>query len=279
MRPKALVFLLAALTVTTTASAQGDTGFLRGKGKHDFALSYALDSYDHFWVGDQKVEDPGVGEVERANINFWGAYGLSDDIDLVLNASYVHASSDGMANFPSESDLQDLVLGMKWRACGGACGSGESAFFFAPSIKLPMTDYEDNNVTAIGDGQIDLRFRGIAHYQVGGFWGSLETGYDKRNGAPKDEIPLNVTLGGNLGPVTIMPYYSQVFSRGGIDIDEIGGTQGGFPSLEEEYSRLGLSLYGRIVEGIGVTAGYRTTLDGKNTGDVDSWTIGLVGSL
>mgnify|MGYP000913764367 CR=1 FL=1 len=42
----------------------------------------------------------------------------------------------------------------------------------------------------LGDGNVDLRLRGIAQYQVGAFWAALETGYDKRNGAPQDKLEL-----------------------------------------------------------------------------------------
>jgi len=273
-RPSLVVPALLALGAL--ASAQGDTGFTRGQGRTDVAVSYTLDWYDEFWVGSDKVENPDVGEVERATYNLWAAHGLSEDLDLVGSASYVEAESDGAAGFDDESDLQDLVLGAKWRAWQTA--SQNLGLFLAPAVKLPMTDYEENAVTAIGDGQVDLRFRGIAHYQWRGLWASLESGYDRRNGAPDDEIPINLTLGGTVGPVTIMPYYSQVISQGGIDIDEVP-LEGRFPATEEEYERYGIAAYARIGDKLGVTAGYRTTSDGKNTGDVDAYTIGLVFNL
>ena len=66
-------------------------------------------------------------------------------------------------------------------------------------------------------------------------------------------------------------------SQGGIDINEVGVPgQGGFPSTEEEYERYGISAYARLGSGLGLTAGYRTTSDGKNTGDVDAYTVGIV---
>jgi hypothetical protein len=275
---RSLLALPALLVLAALASAQGDNGFTRGQGNTDVALSYTLDWYDEFWVGSDKVSDPGVGEIERTTYTLWAAHGLSEDLDLVASASYVEASSDGMAGFDDEEDLQDLVLGAKWRAYQRGAGPGTLGLLVTPAIKLPMTDYEDNAVTAIGDGQVDLRFRGVVHYQIGTFWGALESGYDRRNGAPDDEIPINLTLGGNLGPVTIMPYYSQVISQGGIDIDEVPAA-GRFPATEEEYQRYGISAYARLGDTFGLTAGYRTTSDGKNTGDVDAYTIGLVFNL
>jgi hypothetical protein len=274
--PRPLHVVSLILTLSVCASAQGDTGFLRGKGRGVLATSYSLDSYDHFWVGNDKVDGDaaGVGEVERTTLSVYAAYGLRDDLDLVMNGSYVRATADGPGaggGFPDEQGLQDLVLGAKWRGFE----RGGLSLLAAPAIKLPMSRYEDDDVTAFGDGQTDFRLRGIAHYQVQAFFASLESGYDVRSGAPEDEIPIHLTLGATYGPVTITPFYSQVISLGGIDIDEIP-TQGGFPATQEESSRYGISLYARLGERFGATAGYRTTVDGRNTGDADTLFFGLV---
>ena len=264
-----LLFLSAPLSL---ARAQGDNGFLRGKGHYDVAYSYTLDYYDEFWVGDTSVSDPAVGEVERETYSLYGAYGLSEDIDLVLNANYVSAETDGTAPFDDQDDLQDLYLGAKWRAWSSSRGSFSA--LLAPSIKVPMTDYEDNDVTAIGDGQVDLRFRGILHYQWKALFGAFETGYDRRNGAPEDEVPLNLTLGGTiLERVTVTPFYSLVRSKGGPDIGEPGFA---FREVQEEYDRFGVGAYARITHGLGLSAMWRTTTDGKNTGEADTISVGLV---
>ncbi len=269
---RSVVLFLPLLLLGTLPAAQGDTGFLRGKGHFTSALSYTLDYYDEFWVDDKKMSPPEVGEVERETASLYAAYGLRDDLDLVVNANYVEAETDGTVAFEDQEDLQDLYLGAKWRAWSRGTGPGTFSAFLAPSIKLPMTDYEDNDVTAIGDGQVDLRFRAIVHYQWSAFWASLESGYDRRNGAPEDEVPLNLTLAGTIAErVTLMPFFSLVESHGGPNIG-----QAPFREVQEEYSRYGLSAYARVAAGFGVTAMWRTTADGKNTGDADTFSLGLV---
>jgi hypothetical protein len=265
----ALLVLLTALPLT---EAQGDTGFLRGEGHFDSAYAYTLDYYDEFWVGDTSMSPAEVGEVERETASLYLAYGLYDDLDLVASANYVEAETDGTVAFEDQDDLQDLYLGAKWRAWSRNAGGVTFSALLAPSIKLPMTDYEDNDVTAIGDGQVDLRGRVIGHCQWSAFFLSLESGYDRRNGAPHDEVPLNVTLGATLAErLTLMPFFSMVRSQGGPDI---GG--GPFRAVEEEYERFGLSAYWRLTDAFGLTAMWRTTADGMNTGDADSLALGLV---
>lgn len=283
--PTGLRLALALALLSAPALAQGDNAFLRGKGRTDVAFTVGRDVYDEFWVGSNKVSDPGVGEITRSTVSLWSAHGLREDLDVFGSVTWAQSRSDGNAGFPTEGTLQDLILGVKWLAFhgdlkmneGGSLGNFRLAL--APSAKIPLSDYENDSVTAIGDGQTDLRLRGIAQYQRGGVWLALETGYDIRNQAPYDEIPLNLTLGFNVGEqVTVMPFYSQVASRGGIDISDVPAL-GGFPRTEEEYERAGLQLYGRLQNGWGWTAGYRATLDGKNTGDADAFWVGAVLSL
>lgn len=259
--------------LAASARGQGETGFLRGEGQTDAALTYSYDVYDHFWVGNDRVEDPAVGEVTREALNLFIAHGLDDRTDIFMSASFVDAENDGFAPFDDETDLQDAIFGVKWQAWTTPLGPGAFSFLALPSVKIPMTHYEANSVTAIGDGQIDYRARGILHYRADcGAFVSVETGFDYRTEETSNEWPLNVTLGFTVfDRVTIMPFYSQLRSDGGPDIG-----QAPFPDTQEEWERWGVQLYGRITENIGVTLGWRETIDGKNTGDVTSYWGGVV---
>lgn len=258
------------------ANAQGDNGFLRGAGRTDFSFSYAMDRYDHFWMGSKRVEDPGVGEITRESANLHIAHGVRDDLDFVFTASYVDVENDGLANFDDEADLQDASLGLKWRVAPETdFAGGMFSFLLAPAIKFPMTHYENNTPTAIGDGQLDVRNRLIAHWRTSsGWWLAAETGYDYRAEAPGNEIPFNLTLGIPVTSyVTVMPFYALTNMHGDSTYD-IG--QGDFPGVEEDVQRIGVSAYARVTDRLGFTAGIKSTIDGKNTGDVDSgWWIGV----
>jgi hypothetical protein len=263
-------FLLA---VAPLARGQGDTGFLRGEGRLDLAFTYSFESYDHFWVGDHRVKDPGVGEVTRESGNLYVAYGLADSCDAVLNVAYVDAENDGTIQAHDETALQDGTLGVKWRVFEQRFGPGDFSFLAAPSVKIPLTHYSANSITAIGDGQIDYRGRIIAHYRFdNGAFASVETGFDYRTERPANEMPLNVTIGATFfDHVTIAPFYTWTNSFHGIDIG-----QGDFPATEEDVERVGVSVFVRLDQTFGLTGGWKTTIDGKNTGDLDGWWAGIV---
>ena len=269
-----LVVSLALLA--PTLHGQGETGFLRGEGNLDLAITYTHDTYDKFWVGTDKVAMPGVGEVDRTGYGLYAAYGLTDDLDLVLSSAYVEAESDGIAGAPDEHDLQDVVLAAKWRVARARQSWGEAWLALAPGLKLPGSDYENNAITAIGDGQIDWRGRLIGHLQTNdGWFASLETGYDRRNGAPRDELPFHLTVGGTIAErFTVAPFFSHVESLGGTDIGPPGTND--FPTNEEDFTRVGVSCYARVSARFGLTASWRTTLDGRNTGDVEGFSMGVV---
>jgi len=110
-------FAAAVLAAAPRAPAQGDTGFLRGTGRTDVAFSYGSESFRDFWVGTTKTSDPNVGKVTHETANLWLAYGVDSRTDLVLNATYVDAESDGIATTSNrdKKQLQNTTIGFKYQ--------------------------------------------------------------------------------------------------------------------------------------------------------------------
>ena len=267
----ALWIVSAIAASAAPALAQGETGFLRGRGNLDLAVSYSLDSYDEFWVDERRVSAESLGRIDRHTISLYAAYGLTDDLDLISSASYVRATSTGV--YDDNQDFQDMKLALKWRVGEWELGPGRFSILAAPGGQFPLSDYNSEAFTAIGDGEWALLGRGILHYQFdAGAFVSLETGFDYRDGLPANEVPVNLTAGFSLfDRLTLSGFYSHVESLGGFNVD-----QGPFPGNQEEYDRIGGGIYFRINDRFGVSASAWTTLDGKNTGDVDGFSIGTV---
>jgi len=275
--PLWIAALYCGVSFPGTAAAQ-ETGFLRGQGHVDANPYYNIDNYDRFWLGNDRIKnkDAGFGDIDRISYGIYAAVGVTDDIDLAFNLPYVIAKAEDVSQsaLPREADLQDLTIRGKWKVWATDFGGGEFSVLPSPGIKIPLTDYENNAVTAIGDGQTDYQFRVVLHYHhESGAFLSVDTGYDLRAGLPRDEFPLYVTLGMTFGPVTIAPFYQLVNSLGGPDIGDPGFR---FPAVEEDYQRVGIGTYVRFCDQFGFTANVRTTLDGRNTGDVNALTLGVV---
>lgn len=266
-----MTLCLFVLGIPTTVLAQGDSGFLRGEGNLDVAVTAFSDRYDEFWFGPDRRTDPPFGEVKRDSLNLYAAYGLTNTIDVTASAAYVRSETDAV--FEGEEDFQDFVAQLKWLFHSWTGNFGKVNFLAAPAVKVPLTDYENNAVPAIGDKQVDFRLRGIAqvHFNNGAYV-ALETGYDIRRGLPGDEVPVHLTGGFSVGGgLTLSGFYSNIDSLDGYDIME-----GPFYGVEEDVEKVGVGAYYRILESFGVTAGVGNTLSGRNTGDVKSYSLGTV---
>ena len=266
-----MVFLFFVLATPTAVLAQGDSGFLRGAGKLDIALTAFSDRYDSFWFGPDRRTDPPFGEVTRDSLNLYVSYGLNDTMDLTVLAAYVESETEAV--FEGEKDFQDSVVQFKWLVHSWAVNSGKVNVLLTPSIKVPLSDYENDAVPAIGDGQVDFRFRGVIQYHLNnGAYIALETGYDVRRDLPENEVPIHLMGGFSIGKNLILSgFYSNLNSLDGYDISE-----GPFYGVQEDIEKVGINAHYWVLEGFGVTAGYGDTLSGRNTGDVKSYSLGTV---
>jgi hypothetical protein len=261
------------VVLAPTSFAQGDNGFLRGAGRTDVAFTYSVEEFEHFWVDDHRMRDAGIGTLERESWNLWVAHGIRDDLDLVATATYVRADTSGSAKPPEHSNLQDGTLGAKWRVFEQQLGPGSFSALAAPAVKIPLAHYAANEVTAIGDGQIDYRLRAIVQYRFDfGAYVAFESGYDVRSEGTRNEVPIHLSVGATVfDRLTITPFMSWVNTMGGKDIG-----RDDFPDVEEDSTRGGVSGYLRLTDRFGATGGCKTTFQGSNTGDSWSWWLGLV---
>jgi hypothetical protein len=268
-RGSALLAGLLAVGLAAPAAAMDLNGFFPPKGGGDVAVSYTVESYDHFWVGDQLVSAPPLGEIETASLSVWFDYGITDRLALVANVPSVDVSSDGTEGF-GENGLQDLTVLLKARLAsgGGAVRHGLSG---AAGVRTPLTDYDANLPVDIGDGTTDVLLRLVYQLEAGRFYLSQQVGYDLRGDDAPDGLPLYTEVGYTAGRVTFSGFYSQVTADGGTDIGDDGFT---FPSNGDEYQRLGGKVYARLSDRFGLSASGFTTLDGRNTGDTSGFSAG-----
>ena len=265
-RPVVLCVLILTCLLPSSAGALDITGFLPARGQGDLALSYTSEGYDEFWVGDTKVSDPGVGEVDTSSLSLWFDWGFTDNLALVGNAAYVDTDSDGLGGF-EDSGLQDLSVLLKYRFLS----SGPHSLVGAAGFRAPLSSYEANLPVDLGDGTTDVLTRLVYLFNNGPFYFSQQVGYDIRGDDAPDGMPLYTELGYTTGSLTWIGFYSQLIADGGTDIGDPGFT---FPSNGDEYSRIGGKLYARVGDRWGFSVLGFTTLDGRNSGDIQGFSLG-----
>ena len=269
------VLVAIAAVLWASDSMAGDlNGFLREKGHGDAALSYTLEGYEEFWVGDTKVKDPGVGNVSTRSLSLWAAYGLTDRFTVIADIPLVDTRGDGLGQF-EERDLQDLTL----LVAGRIASVGDrvrSEFIGAFGVRSDPFGYEANLPVDVGDGTDDWLFRLVYQLRFRNFYFSQQVGYDLRDDDAPDGLPFYTEVGQTWGPVTATGFYSKYIANGGTDIGDPGFT---FPSNGDEFTRIGAKVYGRVMDHFGLAGAWFGTLRGRNTGDTSGFSGGVVVSF
>ena len=264
------VTLLSSVStaLATPATAQGENGYLRGKGGLVVAIDRSTATFE------EEVTTGNFLDVDRTTHSVYVDYGLRDDLDLIVQPLIKRARPEDLTQGLGEEELTDLNLGLKWRAWKRDVGRGELHFLLAPGIQTPLRNYETEGTFALGSGHTDYKARGIAHYHLrtGEFWASVEAGYDFRSSEPPDVLVIRAQLGFNLGLAVLQPYYDLFDARGGED----DPTAGAVEASGVDYDQYGLKLFVPLERRLGLTLSSYRLDDGRATGSIEGFSIGLV---
>lgn len=262
--------LLLAAPPSNPAAAQDLNGFTPERGQGTVALSVTTESFDRFWVGTRKVEDPGIGRYRTDSAALWMTYGITERLALVANVPYVEVDGDGPANF-TDGAAQDLSLLITARLASS--GDARHGLLASAGLRTPMSDYEADQPVAVGDGTTDALLRLVYQFATGPWYLSQQVGFDLRGEDAPDGFPLYTEVGRSLGRFTVSLFHLLAIADGGTDIGDPGFT---FPSNQEEVQRAGAKLYARVSDRWGLAVAGFTTVDGRNTGDSDGVSAALV---
>ncbi|MGB6152846.1 MAG: hypothetical protein WBG48_12750 [Pricia sp.] len=280
-----LVTLLVLLCSTTRLPAQGLLdGFMRGKGNLVTALSYSNESYDTYFVGDTKTQNPNLGTIRMNSLGIFVAGGVTDHLDVIVSAPYV--STNATQGFISDQDdFQDISLFVKGRFLNRSFGNGATlSLMAAGGISKPLSDYIADSPVSIGNQSTQWDGRLIAQYSfLQGIFIAAQTGYIKRG---------NVDIDRGL-EVSVPDAWDYILRTGGIykkwyadawlqHQDSRNGTDIGpgvpFPSNDIDFTRVGFTLYHPIpkFENFGIAVGGGFTLSGTNIGKSDRFSASLI---
>ncbi|MEZ4701168.1 MAG: hypothetical protein R2834_12600 [Rhodothermales bacterium] len=281
LRRLAGAVLAGLILIPAPAAAQGlIDGFNKGQGRLDLALSYSWEQYESFYVGSEKVSEPGLGEITTQSVSLYAAYGLTSKIDLIVNLPFISARS---ANNPAldESALQDLALCVKARVLTRSLADATFKLFASVGAMTPTTHYAVDAPVAIGHRSTNLDGRAIAQVDLpGGAFVAAQAGYIWRSdvtvaGASVD-VPgaFDAILRGGFGARRIYADGWAHLQRSGEGTDIGPGVP--FPSNAISFLRLGGNLYTPLTSSLGVGVGFGYTVSGENVGKAFRLSGGVV---
>ena len=287
---------LITLYPAPTGFAQGLVdGFMKGQRKASFAVTYAQESYDNYYVGTTEIHNPNLGTVTTQSLNLYGSYGLGYDLDLIVAAPYVRAEASA-GYWQKQEGFQDISAALRWEAFDYKIGSARLSWLFAVGYSLPLQNYVIDSPVAIGHGSRSLDGRTLLHFKAGAFFLTGQLGYIRRGQVTLDRVanyydPSN--LNPNSGSTVNVPDVTDFVVRGGVAAKHFyvdgwvqrqtpynKGTDIGpgipFPTNAVGFTRTGINVYLPVVKKFGLNAGYSTTLSGRNVGKATRFSGGLV---
>ncbi len=263
-------------------------GFMQGKGKGNVVVSYFTESYDEVFLVPQKIQNvPVFGEVTLNSLSLFGTYGLSDQLDVIVNLPYITAQGsasqellDDLGFDGKRSGLQDLSVYLKYNPLTYKVGNGTLRFVGALGLATPLSNYPVNeglqSILAIGNRATSLNTTLLAHYQTNmGLFAAAQASYSLRNNDVPNAILSEIKVGYGCKFLYADAWIGSQRSTSGVDILGLG-FEGFFPATKVNYTRTGINLFVPVVKGLGISAGANTYLNGRNVGDATGFYGGIV---
>ncbi|WKN40999.1 transporter [Tunicatimonas pelagia] len=263
-----IIFISNLLLIHSAKSQSLTDGFMKGKGHGSVVVSYSWERYDEFYFGTEQMDAPGDfgGQITTQSVSLYGIYGLTDNLDIIVNLPFIAAQGDnGEPEAPNQdvSGLQDAALFLKWRPLYIETESGNLSFLGAVGLATPLSDYADNAVLSIGNQSTRADVRLMTQYFTNsGFFVDLQAGYSARS----NDVPNATLLAGKIGYAG-KSFYVDLWSESQIsdsNAPDIGGVP--FNETRVNYTQIGISGYVPITSALGVSAGLGQFVGGRNVG-------------
>ena len=292
-----LLAVSAAFSLVQQVSAQTPTdGIMMSKGEICFGANYVNESWDQYWEGTLLRENGNIGTFTRTTFLPMVALGLTDKLNLLVQAPYVKTEASG-GQLQGASGFSDFGIFLKAQAFHIDLGPGKLAFNPTVGVGFPMSNYlEDYAPFSLGLGCPDLTLRANLQYKLnmglyvrGTYaWNARGTAtiereyYYTTHGIYSDKVDVpnafnyTATIGAWLlnNSLNVDITYDGQTTDGGHDIRR---QDVGFPSNKMNFNRLGAfaHYYFNFLPGLGVLGGVNQVQDGRNVGKAMGYYFGL----
>jgi hypothetical protein len=245
-----------AILLLTPSLSYAQSGWSKKKGEIFAQLTVSTFSSDVFYNIDGKLDQSQKGNsFKQQALNFYSEYGLSDKLDLIVNAPLVRLNS--FSNSETAVGMGDFRLGFKYQFIKIVPTSISIEAEISPSngeniVKNTDTNLDMNLPTS--DGEINFWFTLATSGSLpnGKAYASAYSAINKRT----EDIPSQIRIGGEVGYL----FFDKLWLIGKIHIQETisetnlnsnflygGGT---------EHTSFGLNAFYKLNDNWRITASY-----------------------
>ncbi len=268
-------------------------GFYPEKNTLTIAPSFSYKSYDQFYRGNTLTEGnpAGLGEISSSIVSFYGQYAILDWLSTTLTLPYINVESetgalDPVQNVSRVDGIQDLGVFMKARILEKKFdNSSKITLGGASGVTFPVGDYEGAGVLSLGNQATAINGSAILQYTTSfNIFSEIQLGYSLKNSSDFD-VPNAMGYSAKIGYFNEFLYIHAKLdihdSMSGLDIGTPEFAAAGGPAIlpetEVDYTNLSFDFYVPIYKNdIGISAGYGTTLTGRNYNKESAISFGLV---
>jgi hypothetical protein len=291
-----LYFTFIIFTFSSTLKSQTPTdGFYMEKGEICTALSYSNSSWNQYWEGTLKRDNPNIGTFQTTSVNAMFNLGILNRVNLIVSQPWVTTSStQGFGK--GQSGLQDFGAWLKVRALDMNIGSSGLLGYLVGGVTTPASNYYPDFLPfSIGLGSTVLSSRGILHFEtLDGWFIGAQGGYQHRSNITLDrdfyyidrgfytnevymydvaDYSANVGYRNDNWRITLNA--SQMTTLGGADMRR---NEMPFPSYKMNMTQIGFNAQYRLpsVKGLGLLLNAGHVVSGRNVGQGTSIELGAL---
>jgi Putative MetA-pathway of phenol degradation len=295
---KKLAPVLVFVSLAVSASAQTiDDGIMVAKRSLFTGDVYGHEAWAHYWEGALERENGNVGTV-RTQTNVWyGDYGVTDRLNVIAMVPYVWTdASQGVLH--GSQGFQDLTLAAKWNFLERpSTKAGALRTFAVLSAGIPLTDYNIELLRlSIGTGSSRFSGRFTANVQSGpGWYVNGSTAYTWRSSTTLDR-PYFFTddefvMSDQVDMPNLFDYVLNLgYMKNGLNTNfaftqqrTLGGGDIRRQDIPFASNRMNFTKVGGMVmypvpklRALASQFSYAYTATGRNVGQANSFTIGLL---
>lgn len=293
------IILFSGLAYGVTHSQTPSDALMMPSRQACALLNYQFGAFDEYWEGSLLRENQTVATVRRHTIMPMVAIGVFDWLNAYVGLPYVktYSTEPNGGKFAGVSGLQDITIAMKSKIFEKETSTGDLSVMGAVGFSTPVTNYlSDYRPYSLGNGAPELTYRGILKYEfknqlylrVSGAY--IWRGYTKaereyyyNNGSYYTawmDVPSAWQYEAIVGKwfldktLKVELNYTGLKSTSGDDIRPYNAAQ---PTNKVQFDQLGIIVqyYFKSIDGLGILLSHSRTLNGLNTGKVDTYGLGV----
>lgn len=270
-----------------------EDGIMMPKNNFCGGVMYSHISWNNYWEGTFKRNNPNIGTVTTQMVGLMGTYGLTSKVNVQIGVPYVTAKASA-GTLHSQHGIQDLSLWIKWQALKMSGHMGTLSVYLLGGGSLPLTNYiADYLPLSIGLHSKTLSGRLLIDYQERHFFATVSGTYTGRSDITIDrnsyyttelhltdkvDMPdmasFNFRTGYRSNNLVVEAVVSNMITLGGFDIRK---NDMPFPSNKMNATMAGAHFrYDLpVVKHLSVNGGAAFTVAGRNVGQATMFDAGV----